>query len=518
MTTSPSIEPQQQPTQQHDAELQSHLRGSSLLLVGRFLALALNLATQVLTVRVLSRQDYGLFSYAMAAVTMLSLIVSLGLDKALSRMAALYRERMDYQRLFGGLALAAGSILALSGLLAAVLLALRPSLPQWLHTEPLAIDLLCVLFVLAPLSALDSVVVAYYSVFTSARAIFLRRHVMVPMLRLLAVVTAWLLSGTASALAATYAAAMLVGTALNGMLLASILVSGCHVERWQPRRLIFPFRDLLGVSLPLLSSHLALLAYESFLVFLVEYFHGAGDVAALQAVRPFARLNELVIVSFAVLYVPAVARLQGRGDSAGIVPLHGQTALWIGMATFPILAVTLGLGDLLVAAGLGHEYADARRLLATMSLGYFISSITGINLTTLMALGMLTPYIILNLACAASAMALGLALVPHWGADGASLALLLSLAGDGALSCWMLQRATGIPPIVREHRHAWAALLIGVLLLVGLRFIPGRGPVLDVTVSLGACALAWGVGRRSLRILDLFPELRKVPLVTSLVR
>ena len=47
-----------------------HLRGSTLLLAGRIIAMAANLAVQILIVRYLSKSDYGAFAYVMSLISL----------------------------------------------------------------------------------------------------------------------------------------------------------------------------------------------------------------------------------------------------------------------------------------------------------------------------------------------------------------------------------------------------------------------------------------------------------------
>jgi O-antigen/teichoic acid export membrane protein len=87
-----------------------HLRGSSLLLVGRLASLAINLGVQVLTVRYLVRADYGTFAWALVAIAGATQFVLLGLDTTVSRFVAIYHERADQARVRGAIALSLGGI------------------------------------------------------------------------------------------------------------------------------------------------------------------------------------------------------------------------------------------------------------------------------------------------------------------------------------------------------------------------------------------------------------------------
>ena len=72
-------------TAQSAAAIQ-HMRGSSLLLVGRFFAYGLEFAAQVLLVRYLTKSDFGAFSYALSIVVLLEGIAVLELPNTLARL------------------------------------------------------------------------------------------------------------------------------------------------------------------------------------------------------------------------------------------------------------------------------------------------------------------------------------------------------------------------------------------------------------------------------------------------
>ena len=61
------------------------IRGSSLLLAGRFVSVGINFAAQVLVVRYLSTQNYGAWAYALAVVALGQSFATFGLDRATTR-------------------------------------------------------------------------------------------------------------------------------------------------------------------------------------------------------------------------------------------------------------------------------------------------------------------------------------------------------------------------------------------------------------------------------------------------
>ena len=77
------------------------LRGSTLLLAGRMLSLAVNFVTQVMIVRYLSKSDFGIFSYGLSMVALGEALTTMGLDKGIARFMPIYDERKQYGKLFG---------------------------------------------------------------------------------------------------------------------------------------------------------------------------------------------------------------------------------------------------------------------------------------------------------------------------------------------------------------------------------------------------------------------------------
>src|SRR5215208_3098799 len=87
------------------------IRGSSLLLLGRSLSMAVNFIVQVLIVRHLAKSDYGAFAYVLSTfVLVCQTIATFGLDRAMTRFVPIYHEKEDYDKLFGTIVMVVGTI------------------------------------------------------------------------------------------------------------------------------------------------------------------------------------------------------------------------------------------------------------------------------------------------------------------------------------------------------------------------------------------------------------------------
>ena len=261
------------------AASRQHLRGSSLLLVGRVISVALNFGVQVLTVRYLSKGEYGAFAYALGVASICSSTILLGLGKALPRLLPIHYEKKDYARAFGALALAALTVLGLGVALVALVHGLQTVLAGRVVSDPRSLSLLLIVIVLAPLDAIDEILQQTAAVFSGPRTIFIRRQVLGPLMKLAAVLTVIALGRDARLLAYGYVLGGLTGVALYTAVLVRQWRRTQMLQHLHPRRLVLPVRELFGFSLPLLSSEMSILWRGSIAVLMLEAFHSTAAVA-----------------------------------------------------------------------------------------------------------------------------------------------------------------------------------------------------------------------------------------------
>ncbi|HET8630676.1 MAG TPA: flippase [Thermomicrobiales bacterium] len=489
-----------------------HIRGSTLLLVGRVAAQALELGAQILLVRYLSMEDYGAFSYALAAALLFKSVAMFGLPDTLARYIPLYRERGRYDALLGSLRLGFGAVLGLGLLLAAgVVVGVH-----WLGVRPIddqrALTLLAILALLIPLEAVDGLLTALYATLGDARTIFLRQA-LVPALRFALVVGMIALGADVVFLTLGYLAISLVGAAIYGGLFGRLVRGQARDWPAAPRRRAYPVREIFTFAVPMLTTALIWILMESSDVLLLGHFRDADAVATFRAVAPVARLNQGVIVNFAILFTPLASRLYARGDRDGLGALYGQTALWVTVLTFPIFALTGALAGPLTVGLFGARYADATPLMALLSLGYFFQTALGFNGLTLKVCKKLRYSVAIDSTAAVLNIAINLALIPSYGARGAAVGTATTLVVHNLLKQYGLWRYTGITLFHRRYLAAYGAVAAVALALVGVEALWHLTFWLALPVGAAASLLVlWG-SRGALDVAAIFPEIDRWPLV-----
>jgi O-antigen/teichoic acid export membrane protein len=495
----------------------SHIRGSTLLFAGRLTSVGVNFATQVLIVRYLSKADFGVFAYGLSLVAMGQSVTVLGLDKAISRFLPIYDEQHARDRLLGALVLVLGTVGALGVAMVAFVFGLHGLVAGAVAEQDAAVTVLLIMILLAPVQAVDDVLMGAFAVFSKPGAIFFRKYVLAPGLRLLAILVVIAGHSDVRTLAIGYVAAGALGVTVYGGMLVQTLRANGILAHIRPRELRLPVREIYGFALPLLAVDLMFVVMNGANVIMLGHFGDARDVADYRVVQPAARLNVLVMTSFTLLFTPMAARLYARADRAGIEELYWRTAVWIAVFTFPVFAATFALADPLTVGMFGAQYAGSATILALLSLGYYFSAALGFNGLTLRVYGLVRYSVVIAVLATIANVALNLVLIPRYGALGAGVGTAATLVVHNILKQAGLRKGTGISVMHRRHLGVYAvvALTAGLLFAVEHTIHPGLVPALLLAAAASAAVLA--LNRRSLKILDTFPELARIPLMRRLL-
>ena len=495
----------------------AHIRGSSVLAVGRIASLGLTLTTQVLIVRELTKGDYGAFAYGLAAVVFARILVSAGHGEVHSRFLAIYEERREHAKLFGLIVMEVATILVLSAALFVVVFLARGWIGTTLVGDPAVVPVLLVMLALAPLEALDRLVESIFAVFTKPRSIFFRKYFLAPGLRLAAIVALIALDAGVLFLAVGYVVAGVVGLALYVKLLLQVLRKRALLPHPAWRRPILPIREVFTFGLPLLSGELVNLSINSVSVLLLGYFAATTEVAGYRAVYPAARLNQLVLWTFAVLFMPLAARLHARDDRPGLRDAYWRSALWVAVATFPVFALTGPLAGTTAVTLFGGDYRESGVVLAILATGYYLNASLGFNALMLQTVGRLRWLLKVNVMAALANVALSLALIPRWGAVGVALANSVTLVGQNVANQIGLRAGVGIRVFDRRGVPVYGMIVGAAAALTGFERLVAAPVLVDVAV---AALLSLGllvVNRRRLDIGATFPEIARLPVIGRLL-
>ncbi len=484
------------------------IRGSSLLLVGRVLGLAVDFVAQILLVRYLTKDDYGAFALALSVVAIGTTISLLGLERTLGRFAPIYEEQGDHGRVWGTILIIFGTVASL-GIVVILAAHAFPDLIRLMVTDELAVGIVLVLILLAPLQALDSLLVAMFATFGSARSIFFRRYVVAPALQLGVALAVVLAGASVRELALGYVVVTALGIAVYLVVLLRLLRQRGLLAALRRDTVRLPVREIFGFSLPLLTSDLVFVLRGSITVLILGTLAGTEQVADFRAVLPLAVQMLFVATSFRLIFTPGASRLFARGRHDDLNDLYWQTAAWIAVLTFPVFVVGLALAEPVAVLLFGEPYRASGDILSILVVGYYVNGAMGFNSLTLRVFGRVRYMVGVDILTALVGLSITLVLIAQAGAVGAAVGTTLSFLLQNALYQWGLRTRTTVAAFDRRYVTTYGSIVVGALAMVGLQVLLHPPFLIAFACAALVSILVVGGNRGALRVIETYPELAR---------
>jgi O-antigen/teichoic acid export membrane protein len=503
------------PSQASSPAHSAAIRGSSLLLFGRLLAIAAGLVIQVLIVRNLSQAQFGAFAYCIAVANLVTVLVSLGMEQTMSRFAAIYDETDQQGRLSGAILFFLIVVATLGALVVTAAVLGREELRRAVIHDEQTAELMAIMIVLGPLQALDTLGSTLFAVFARPRAIFWRRYMLGPALRIGVVALVLSLDGSVFMLGAGYVVASALGLLLYlPPLLLTLRRRGVFAPGVQ---IVFPIRELFRFTATGVGADLLVITLFASDAIIVGRIAGPTDVALFQSVQPLANGNLVVFYALVPLFIPMASRMFVTGASERARELYATCSLWIAVFTFPVAALTICCAGPVVEAFFGQRYAPAAPMLALLSLSQYLLAVFGLSTLTLKAYGSLRNLALANIVASVLNVSVNIVLVREYGALGAAFGTMAATTLLTVAKCIVMRRELGIWPVERKN----LTVLLRVLALglaVAAIDVTAHPPLVGefLLVALLSVLLV-RTSRRELAVLEVFPEARRIAPLRMLI-
>ena len=463
--------------------LASVTRGTLVMMLGTLGFVAESFISRVLLVRTLLPIDPDLwseFSLALALAGLISAFGSLGLGPAIARSLPFETSEPERRRIVHT-AVVVG-VPAAVGVTAG--LAVFSRVVATTFHSPLFGETLLFFAVAVGLSLFAGILAAVFQGFEDVFPAAFYNQVLSPALFIAFLVGAVVLTPRGD----TYLAI------LAGYVAASVL-SFTALVLYVRRRL--PGHLPPGPREPGVSRKLLVFAAPLFLVGILTYVTTNGDTLILGALDrgdvgyytaelSLARLLQVGIGSLAYIFLPVTSRLIRRGDRSAVRITFATATKWMVLTSLPLFFVFAFFPDRSVTFVYGGGFPPVAFSLGLLVVGAFLSTLVGPAAMALVAYGR-TRLLFYNTAvCATLDLALGVALIPHFGLTGAALSWACANALYPALSLAELAALEGVHPF---ERHYVVPLLATALPLAGL---PALVPFSPPFWALPALAVAIG--------------------------
>lgn len=424
------------------------LRGAAVTFVVKVLGAGLMFGFNVLVARLLGAEGAGLFYLAFTVVTVAVVFGRFGLDNTLLRFTAASAAVEDWGAVRGAYRGSVQVALVSSSVTAALLYAAAPALAAQAFLKPdLAAPLRWMAVSVVPLT----LVWIHGEALKGLRRILASQTLQALLIPLLALAALLLMPRPWRLREAVWAYSLGTG----GAAAAGILLWRARARAFRDAPASFPLSRILRTCLPLCGVAACNLAVNWVPFLLLGVWGTKAELGIFGAANRTATLVSFVLVAVNSIAAPTFAALHRKGDRAGLERTALRSAALMTAASAPVLAVFVAFPGSVLGL-FGPEFAAGRRVLSLLALGQFVNVATGSVAYLLMMSGHEVLLRNNTLAAAALSVALGLAVIPSWGATGAALATAVPLAFMNLAAVYLVWDRLGIltvPGLQRLRRR-----------------------------------------------------------------
>jgi len=495
----------------------SHLRGSILFAIGRVVALCINFLVQILTVRYLSKADYGLYAFCLSISGVISVISVFGTDKAVSRYLAVYLHRKQYTQFWSAFRVMLATISVVSCFFCICFFAVWYQGITFNQDNPATSTLLLLASFFAFCNATDAFLLSFFAAVTKPSIVFYRRYLMTPAFKLSAATVVVLSGGGLIAFAVGQLVAVLAGVVICLGVFRRILAENDSLRLAMTIRMAIPTREILGFGGTVVLGDLAFLLRSAVIPIILGFSFDEAEVASFQAVVPVARLNEFVLMAFSVLFLPRAAKLADTQKKQALDSLYNTTATWILLLTFPVFASSIICADELPQLLFGAQYKSSNTILMWLACGFFIQATFGLSTRLMRVAGQLKTLIWADMTINILSLATVSLLAYEFGAKGGAIAVCLTFLLQAGIHQICSIKTMQVSTLTRSMVfHFSVAMTLAFTGLMAVRYLNG-GIISCLAVSALASLLMFLLFGKQLDVPGTVPELARLPFISRFI-
>ncbi len=452
-----------------DESLLKITKGAGVAFLGSLMGLLFGFPTRVLVARHGTESEYGVFSIALAVLSICAVVATLGLRIGTSRSIGYARARNDNQKVQGLISASVWFALIASLSLCFILLLTSDIIAENVFHEPTLGVPLKIFAVAIPFLTIVYIFVSIFRGFDDVKPTVYFQNILINAVFLVLLVGIILLALPFHWVFYAYLASSgicclcLIIYALNRLPSPMRLASMAIVRPVAKELLIF--------SLPLLGVAVLQLVIGWTDTLMLGSFRTLHEVGLYNTARPSASFISAPLAAMALIYMPVTSGLYAQGLIPEIRRNFSILTKWLWSATLPLFLILFLFPETVLSFLFGITYTPAASALRILSLGFIISNLLGPNGATLIAMGKSRFIMWATLAATVLNIGLNMALIPPFGIEGAAIASTATLVSINLIVFWKLYSLSRAQPL---SKNLIKPALASLALIFLIQFIFGN--------------------------------------------
>ena len=461
-----------------DSSLKTVAKGTAIVFAGNIIGLLLGFATKVLIVRYTTQAEFGIYSLAVALVSIFSLISTLGLQQGAARYISVLRGDEERTKAVAASALQIGIATGLASFL--ILYFSSEFISKRIFNISEFTKALRIVSLSIPFAVVVNIFISIFRGYGIIKPKVYFQDLGRPLIFLLSILI--LIALGLPFISILYAYVFSIAIVAISLLLLAYKKLDIHIFDIKAGNLK---KELLSFSTPLLSVGLMWMIFNWTDTLMLGYFRGAEDVGLYNVGIALAKLLIFPLGALAFVFLPIAGDLYSKNLMPELKRTYQVLTKWVFSITLPVFLIFFLFPEVVLTFIFGERYAGAALILRILSLGFMFHTFMGANGMTLMVLGKSKILMWIALFGAVLNVLLNYSLIPLYGVVGAAIATTVSYFVFNIITSVKLYQHSGIHPITPKYfKPTFASFTIALVIYLAAKSIQTEFWMLPIFFSL----------------------------------
>lgn len=444
-----------------NSSLRTAAKGTGLVLAGSAIALLLGFVNKLLIIRNTTQAEFGIFSLAIAVVSIVSIIATLGLKAGSTRFISVLKGSGEEEK---ARAIVIGSIqIGIVGSIVALIVIYSASeiLSVKIFDSPGLTEPLKIISLVFPFFVLSQIIISIFRGYNIIRPKIYFQDILRPLV-FLTLVSAYV-AFDLSFRAIFYAYLLSFVSVFIGL----ILYARKPKIQLFTTKLTSHKKELLSFSLPLITVGLMGVLFNVTDTLMLGYFTESQEVGLYNGGLALARLLNFPLGALAFVFMPIAGSLYSKNLLGELKRTYQIITKWVFSAIWPIFIIFFLFPETILSFLFGESYAGASWVLRLLALGFLFHTFLGANGMTLTVLGLSKFLMWVGIFGTILNISLNYTLIPIYGITGAAFSTMLSYMAFNIIVSIKLYRHSKIHPITPKYlKPVVSSLAIALLIYI----------------------------------------------------
>jgi len=455
--------------------LQNVAKGTVIIFIGTIVGLLLAFVSRILFARNFSSDQYGIFSFCIALLSIFTVVGTIGLGEGSTRQIAYYNGKKQVKKI---------QFIIRWSIAFGIISGIGVSLFVFVYSDVIAIKIfnistlslpLKIVSLAIPFSIQTMIISSIFRGFKRVKEKVFFLDFIRPLLFPILLVPVILLGKSFEWGILAYALSSIITCVI--FIIYFILKKPISLKVSAKSKGTQIGKKLLIFSLPLLLVAILSQVMSWTDTLMLGYFKTPDIVGLYNVASPLARFITTALAAMLFIYTPVVSDLYARNKDDEMRRSYAVLTKWICGITLPLALTFVLFPGLVLNFFFGSEYILAALVLQILAIGFFINNLMGPNGATLTAMGKTKFLMMATLIAAGLNVTLNALLIPKYGITGAAIATVTAIISINIIRS---VRLYSISKIHSFEKNILKPIILSVILVFAIYLIANE--FLTITV------------------------------------